>query len=96
MITVIGRYSTLGVWVCFRLENTMELLWKSPMKLIPRPNDQVGHLANGEVSTWYKVESVKFEFQDEEGEYIPEDGSPIPYVPERSDFGVCVIVSEVV
>ena len=55
------RAMRAGVLVCFRLEVTMELLWKARMSILPREDDIVTTIAN-EVETSYKVEQVKFEF----------------------------------
>lgn len=83
MLTDIGRYGSLGPSIVFRLEDTGELLWHSSMSLIPREGDLLGcfHL---EGETVYKVESVKFEFNHDEGEEL-----------DRKYFGTCVFVSEV-
>lgn len=55
------RAMRAGVLVCFRLEITMELLWKARMSLLPREDDILTTIAD-EVETSYKVEQVKFEF----------------------------------
>ena len=91
---IVGRYSTLGVYVCFRLEGTMELLWKSPMLILPRPNDLVGHRVNGEIETWYKVESVKWEFEADES--VTFGDPPQQFEADHSNHGVCIFVSLVV
>ena len=90
----IGRYSTLGVYVTFRLENTLEFLWKAPMKILPSVDHQVGHRMNSDpVETWYKVEAVKWEFEREQGEF---GDPPQPFIADHSNFGVCCLISEIV
>ena len=93
-LSTLGRFSTLGVWVTFRLEVSGEFLWRAPMGILPRVDDHVGHLEGGaEVETWHKVESVKFEFDREEsGTY---GDPPVEYGRDQSHFGVCVFVSEI-
>ena len=91
----VGRYSTLGVYVCFRLEGTMELLWRAPMKIIPGIDHQVGALIDGsDVETWYKVEGYRWEFEEETAADFGDP--PQSFVAEHANFGVCCIVSEVV
>jgi hypothetical protein len=55
------RAMRAGVLVCFRMETTMELLWKARMSLLPREDDIVTRIV-GDVETVYKVEEVRFEF----------------------------------
>ncbi len=88
---IVGRYSTLGVYVSFRLEGTMELLWKSPMLILPRPNDLVGHRVNGEVETWHKVESVKWEFEADDS--VTFGDPPQQFKADHSRHGVSIVVS---
>ncbi|KKN06685.1 hypothetical protein LCGC14_1074820 [marine sediment metagenome] len=91
-LTTVGRYSTLGVYVTYRLEGTGELLWKAPQMMLLPPNSEVGHLKDGdEVETWYKIESYKAEFdRDAPSEY----GEPPQQSPrDKSYFGVCCLVS---
>ena len=92
--TTIRRYSTLGVYVVFRLEGTFAELWRAPMKMLPAVDHEVGHRVNGnDVETWYKVEGYKWEFEAEQGEY---GEPPQPYMPDHSYFGVACIVSPIV
>lgn len=96
MLTEVGRFGDLGVYVLFRLEGTNELLWKAPMQVLPRPGDFIGHLRGAdEVTTWYEIEEVRFEFEHAYGDGVDGDGNPVPYVAEREYFGVCAFVSEV-
>ena len=94
MLSTLGRYSTLGVYVTFRLEGTEEFLWKAPMMYVPKVNEHVGHLeGEDEVSTWYKVEDVRYEFaRDPSTAY---GDPPVEFVPDHSYFGVYCLVSEV-
>lgn len=93
MLGEISRVGRLGAMVCFRLEGSMELLWKAPLEFLPQPNWHVGLLVDGEVETWYKVEQVKCEFQVEIGEVGGDP--PQPWEAEYAAVGPCIIVSEV-
>ena len=62
----------------------------------PQPDSLVGHLGGGsDVTTWYKVEGVRYEFDHDYEDAVNGDGNPVPYVAEEEYFGVCCIVSEV-
>ena len=91
-LTTPGRYSTLGVWVTYRLEDTEELLWRAPQMVLLPVASKVGHLDGGEtIDTWYKVEGYKAEFdRDPEGEF---GEPPQQYLADHSFFGVCCLVS---
>ena len=93
----IGRLAPYGVFVCFLLEGTDEILWKAPMEIIPRPNDRVGHRNYGStVDTWYKVEKISWEFEREEPVFHGEPlAPPEPFPREVSQFGVYIYVSVV-
>ena len=92
-LTTIGRYSTLGVWVTYRLEDTEELLWRAPQMVLLPVTSKVGHLGGGAViETWYKIEGYKAEFDREEGQH---GDPPQEYVVDHSDYGVCCLVSSI-
>ena len=94
-LTTLGRYSTLGVWVTYRLEDTKELLWRAPQMVLLPVASKVGHLNGGdEIETWYKIESYKAEFDsDPDGEF---GDPPQPFVSDHSHYGVCCLVSLVI
>jgi hypothetical protein len=95
MDTFIQREGDLGVVVCFRLEDTNELLWKSPMQVLPGPDDTVVLLdAEGGPAT-YKVEGVKFEFLHETLTVLPPGGPPQGSTHDLAWHGICVFVSAV-
>ncbi len=50
-----------GVLTCYRLEDTMELLWKARMGVMPKEGDVCVQSVDG-VETSYRVEEVRFEF----------------------------------
>ena len=67
------------------------------MPTVPSPNDLVGHIDEDdtEVSTWYKVESIRYEFYREPGTFLDPGGGEVEYTHERENFGVAVYVSVV-
>lgn len=93
MLGDISRVGRAGVMVCFRREDTEELLWKAPLEFLPQPGWHVGLLSNSEVETWYKVEQIKCEFRIETGEVGADP--PEPWAAEYAAVGPCVFVSEV-
>ncbi len=94
-LTTVGRYSTLGVYVTFRLQDTEEFLWRAPQEMLPQENHQVGHLNGGdEVETWYKVEVVKWEYDRDSDVEFGQPPQPTPS--DKSYYGVCCLVSEVI
>ncbi len=99
MIAEHGTYGRLGPTVVFKLDGETEVLWRSTMAYVPRPNDLVGQIEDGEtdVLTWYKVESVRFEFShDTADNYVAPGGGNVPYVDPEDEYGVCVYVSVVI
>ncbi len=91
-LTTIGRYSTLGVWVTFRLESTGEYLWRAPQQMIPLVDHQIGHLnGSDDVAQWYKVEAVKWEYDRDPDVEFGEPPQPSPS--DKSYYGVCCLVS---
>lgn len=91
-LTTIGRYSTLGVWVTYRLEGTEEFMWRAPQMMLLPEGSTVGHMEGGSaVGTWYKIESYKAEFdRDPEGPFgVP----PQQFTADHSSYGVCCLVS---
>ena len=96
MIAEHGTYGRLGPTVVFKLDGQAEVLWRSTMAYVPRPDDLVGQIEDGETNVlrWYKVESVRFEFvHDPADNYIGPDGGAMPYVDHEDEYGVCVYVS---
>ena len=83
MLGELNRVGRLGDVVSFRLEGTLELLWKAPMSAPPRVDELVGLLENNEVGTWYKVEEVKYEFLY--GTSLA-GGGEVPEVPVTSEY----------
>ena len=93
-LTTLGRYSTIGVYVTFRLEGTEEFLWRAPQHMVPRLNEQVGHLDGAdEVAQWYKVELVKWEYDRDPPSEFGDPPQPSPS--DKSYYGVCCLVSPV-
>ena len=89
-LTTLGRYSTLGVYVTFRLESTEEFLWRAPQHMVPRLHDQVGHLDGAdEVAQWYKVELVKWEYDREPD--VQFGDPPQLFSSDKSYYGVCCL-----
>ncbi len=87
------------ITVCFRLDDTKELLWKCKVSMMPQPDDICVQIVNG-VETEYKVEEVRWEFVHDslttptsyvDGE--PQYGEFIPTVGTTS--APCVMVSAV-
>ena len=56
-----GRALRAGVMVCFRDEDTNDLLWKARLSVLPSIGSTCVTIAD-EVETDYKVEEVRFEF----------------------------------
>lgn len=99
MIAEHGTYGRLGPTVVFKLDGQSEVLWRSTMAYVPCSDDVVGQIEDGEtdVLTWYKVESVWYEFShDMADNYIAPGGGSVPYVDPEDEYGVCVYVSEVI
>jgi hypothetical protein len=82
--------------VYFREQGSGDLLWQAPMNTLPRPDDTVGYVPEGEteVDTWYKVEAVRFQFDTAEGLLAPGPGMP-PSVPWVNSFAYFVVIVEV-
>ena len=96
MLTKMAPYGEYGPEICFRDEDTDDLLWRASMPHVPQPDSRVGHLrGTGEVATWYKVESVLYEFEHDYTGSLDASGNPVPYDADSEYFGVCVYVSEV-
>jgi hypothetical protein len=93
MLGEIGREGRAGVIVFFRLEGTLEFLWKAPMESPPSVNELVGLLVNSEVETWYKVEEIRIEFQYDEGEGSGGEFPIDPWIAEYARNARTVIVS---
>ncbi len=98
MIAEHGTYGRLGPTVVFKLDGQVEVLWRSTMAYVPRSDELVGQIEDGEtaVLTWYKVESVRYEFtHDAAGDFVAPGGGATPYVDSEDEYGVCVYVSVV-
>ena len=96
MIAEHGTYGRLGPTVVFKLDGQAEVLWRSTMAYVPRPNDLVGQIEDGEpdVLIWYAVDSVRYEFvHDLADDYVGPGGGAVPYVDPEDEYGVCVYVS---
>ena len=99
MIAEHGTYGRLGPTVVFELDGQAGVLWRSTMAYVPRPDDLVGQVEDGEtdVLIWYKVESVRYEFvHDVAGDYAGPGGGAVSYTDPEDEYGVCVYVSVVV
>ncbi len=83
------RAMRAGVLVCFRLEGTLDLLWKARMSLLPRENDICVRVAD-EVETSYKVEEIRFEFLHSNA---AEPTEYIGGVPQYGEFEPSVLTS---
>jgi hypothetical protein len=94
MLGELGREASCNL-VAFRLQSTDALLWKAPMQYVPRADELVGKVENGDVATWYKVEQVKYELRYElltpGGGETPENEVEAPY----ADVATTVLVSVV-
>ena len=97
MIADHGPYGEHGPHVLFRLEDAGTMLWRCSMSSVPMVDTLVGQIEDGEtdVTTWYKVESVRHEFYRPEGGYFDGGGNPVPFEASAEYYGVCVYVSEV-
>ena len=88
------------ITVCFRLEGTMELLWKCKLNMMPQPNDTCVQVAN-DLETEYKVESVRWEFVHDS---VTQPTGYVEGVPQYGEFvptigtvqAPCVIVSAII
>ena len=87
-----------GVLVCFRDEDTNDLLWKARLNVLPPINATCVTIKNG-VETEYKVEAIQFEFLHRDiaeiigyVDGVPQYGSFVPSV--MTYTGPVVIVSE--
>ena len=95
MLTQREPYGEFGPYIIFRHEDTGNELWRASMPYVPQPDSFIGHLEGGaDVTTWYKVEKVKYEFEHAYGDSMS-GGVPVPYIADSEYFGVCVLVSEV-
>jgi len=95
MYGVSGKATGYGwITVCFRLEGTMELLWKCKLSMMPQEDDICVQIVNG-VETEYKVLGVRWEFVHDSltqpmgyvngvpqyGEFVPTVGTAAaPYI----------------
>lgn len=86
--------------VCFRLEDTGELLWKSRLTILPPVGASCFRIMDT-VETEFKVERVPFDFVHEnDAEVIGHDEQGVPqygeFVPSiRATAAPVVVVSEV-
>ena len=91
LLTDPHRKHRAGIAVTFRLQDDLETeLWKARMESIPREDERVGLIVDGEIPTMYKVESVKWEFLY--------DSLDIQGQTQSANYaytGVAIIVSEV-
>jgi len=94
-----GRALRAGVMVCFRDEDTNDLLWQARLGVLPPIGSTCITIAN-EVETEYKVEDIRFEFlhkntSDPTG-YIEGVAQYDDFTPSMlTHTGPVVIVSEV-
>ena len=73
-----GRALRSGVVVCFRLEDTGELLWKSRLTMMPPVGESCFRIMDT-VETEYKVERVPFDFiHENDAEVIGHDAQGVP------------------
>ncbi len=73
-----GRALRAGVVVLFRLEDTMELLWKSRLTILPPVGESCFRIMDS-VETEYKVERVPFDFiHENDAEVIGHDSQGVP------------------
>ncbi len=93
MLGEFKRDGRSGNIVTFRLEGTMEFLWKGPMLSIPSEDFEVGLLVNSEVETWYKVEKVRCEFAYEVYQVGGGEDPEVPVVSDYARNAYTVIVS---
>jgi len=93
-----GRALRAGVMVCFRDEDTNDLLWQARLGVLPPIDSTCIAIADG-VETEYKVEEIRFEFLHRD---VAEIIGYVDGVPQFGDFvpsvmthtGPVVIVSE--
>ncbi len=97
MITHHGTHGEYGPELVFRLDGVGTLLWRASMPSVPATDSFVGRIEDGgsDVTVWYKVESVKYEFYHRAGTYTAPGGAQVAYVPDTENFGVAVYVSVV-
>jgi hypothetical protein len=98
MISRHGTYGEHGPFIVFKLEETTEIMWSCAMPYVPATNALVGRIEDGEtdVTTWYKVESVRFEFYHDSDTIKDSDGNPVELAVQSDFVGVCVYVSAVI